>query len=115
MSAGSGEILTGELLDRVSHDRELLHCLVDLYCEDYPAQIAAARVAATAGDEAAVVRIAHGLRGALANLSAPFAAEMAREIEAGPSRPVNLDAFEAELHTVAASLREVCADNLNRH
>jgi two-component system, sensor histidine kinase and response regulator len=70
-----------ELLERVGGDREFLHELVEIFREDYPAQILTAKEAAARGDHEALRRVGHSLKGALKNLAAPTASRLASELE----------------------------------
>ena len=70
-----------ELLERVDGDRQFLSELVGLLRGDYPDQIKTLREAAAQRDCDAVQEVGHALKGALSNLAAPLAAELAGEIE----------------------------------
>jgi CheY-like chemotaxis protein len=109
-------VATAELLDRIDGDRAFLAELLDLFREDYPAQISAAYEAARTGDAATVQRIGHALKGALGNLAAPTSARMAGQLETmGRSGNVQAAAaavneLEQELGRVVAILDSLCME-----
>jgi two-component system sensor histidine kinase/response regulator len=70
-----------ELLARIDGDVEFICELAEIFREDYPRQIGAARECLDDGDAAGVKRAAHGLKGALANLAATYAASLAGSLE----------------------------------
>jgi CheY-like chemotaxis protein len=74
-------IITAELLERIGGDRAFLSELLELFREEYPGQIRAAREAANTGDAATLQRIGHTLKGALANLAAPVCSGLAGQLE----------------------------------
>jgi two-component system, sensor histidine kinase and response regulator len=102
---------TVELLDRVGGDREFLGELVDVFMQDYPRQIKAAREFLAAGNFEEVKRTGHTIKGAMANLSATPAMLLATTIEAGTQDTaaisLTLNQLEAELIRVAATLAEL--------
>jgi PAS domain S-box-containing protein len=69
-----------ELLHRLDNNRELVKSIVELFHVEGPNQLTAVRVALDAGDAKGVERAAHTLKGAVALLSAPKAAEAVREL-----------------------------------
>ena len=70
-----------ELLERVDGDTAFIGELSEVFKEDYPRQMDAARSCYRDGDTQGLKRAAHGLKGALANLAAKHAMEMAASIE----------------------------------
>ncbi len=71
-----------ELMERIDGDRTLLAELADIFREEYPRQIRMAQEALAANDAAAIRRIGHSLKGALANLAATDASGLAASVEA---------------------------------
>ncbi|HEY1805127.1 MAG TPA: Hpt domain-containing protein [Terracidiphilus sp.] len=71
-----------ELLARVENDRELLEDLLMLFREDFPLLRDDLHAAVGAGNPAEVQKVAHTLKGMLANLSINRAAQLAADIEA---------------------------------
>ncbi len=69
------------LMDHVDDDLEFLEDIVGMLNEDSPALLEQIRVAAAAGDAAALVRPAHTLKGVLGNFYANRAESAARELE----------------------------------
>lgn len=70
-----------ELLDRIDHDRSLLRELVDLFRREYPHNLQAAQRAIDSLDAEGLRRAGHTLKGALSNLSASGASDLAAELE----------------------------------
>jgi CheY-like chemotaxis protein len=109
-------VTTAELLERIDGDRAFLSELLDLFREDYPAQLSAAREAARSGDAATLQRVGHALKGALGNLAAPVSSRMAGQIEAmGRSGDVQsaaaaVNELEQELGRVIAILDGLCME-----
>lgn len=105
---------SGELLERVGDDRDLLCEIADTFRTDWPVQMEAARVALASADAEGVERAAHCLKGALANLAANSARELAARIEdQGRSCQLeHLDSslveLEQELNRVTAALDALC-------
>ena len=79
-----------ELLERVDGDRELLGQLAALFSQGLPGLLGQMEAGLRAGDGEATARAAHTLKGALLNLAAGPAAELARQVEDG-GRLGNLD------------------------
>jgi len=71
-----------ELMERIDGDRSLLAELSEIFEEEYPKQLRAAHEALAQNDAAAVRRIGHSLKGALANLAATDASGLAASVEA---------------------------------
>src|SRR4051812_18801415 len=98
-----------ELLDRVDQDIEFLAETVQMLLDDGPALVADIRVAAAAGDAAAVGRSAHALKGMISNFCADGAHASAAEVErlgkAGDlaAVPAALEALDARLGELIAS------------
>jgi two-component system sensor histidine kinase/response regulator len=70
-----------ELTARVEGDLSFVGELLEVLREDCPRKLRAIREAKASGDLSAVKRIAHGLKGALGNVSANRAASLAAQIE----------------------------------
>ena len=107
---------TEELLERIDSDRVFLAELVELFRSDYPVQLQAAREALAQKDATGVKHVGHTLKGALSNLSATGALNMAREIESlgksGNLSPVEglLAQLEQELGRVTLKLESLCLE-----
>jgi two-component system, sensor histidine kinase and response regulator len=105
-----------ELLERIDGDRVFLAELVELFRTDYPEQIRKSREAVVNDDALALQRAAHGLKGALKNLAAPIAADLAAELEAmGKSGDIAFAAskmMELEVEVVRAvdALEALCME-----
>ena len=81
-TAPSGEAVNlKELLERVDGDTAFIGELSEVFKEDYPRQMDAARSCLRDQDAQGLKRAAHGLKGALANLAATRAMETAAAIE----------------------------------
>jgi HPt (histidine-containing phosphotransfer) domain-containing protein len=70
-----------ELIGRVDGDLPFLQQLVQLFAEGLPAHLQEIERAILGGDGARLSRHAHSLKGALLNLAAAPAAEVARQLE----------------------------------
>jgi HPt (histidine-containing phosphotransfer) domain-containing protein len=95
-----------DLLQRVEDDWELLRDIVGAFADDWPQQLALL-VGALANDDASTaVVVAHRLKGALANLSAPAAADSAARIErlASAGELAAASQVAARLHTQLQSI-----------
>lgn len=109
-------VCTEELLERIDGDRAFLSELLDLFRQDYPGQLQAAREAVSKGDAAALQRVGHALKGALGNLAAPIASRLAGELESmGRSGDIALAGtrvaeLEEELPRVIAMLEALCLE-----
>ena len=68
-------------MDRVGGDKSLLKELAEIFLEDYPKQLTQIAEAIAKQDWTTAEREAHGLKGAVANFSAPDAVEAARALE----------------------------------
>ncbi len=68
-------------MERVGGDCELLKELGQLFLEEYPRLMGELRAAHQAGDAKRVERVAHGLKGSVANFGAKRAVEVAYQIE----------------------------------
>lgn len=69
------------MLERLCGDEELLHEVLEVFREECPRMLETARSAARAGDADGVARAAHTLKGALLNISARSAADLAGDLE----------------------------------
>ena len=94
-------------LAHVEDDLDLLVELADMFLVDGPAQIEQLHEAVERGDIEAVRVIAHTLKGAAANFSAPPVVQAARELEV-IGRERNLGAAPAALATVKAEMDRLC-------
>ena len=105
-----------ELLERIDGDRDLLVELVDLFRADFPGQVAIAKQAAAQQDADALQRVGHAMRGALSNLAARAAAQMAGELESmGENHRMALAGgkvteLEEELGNVLRALDGLCLE-----
>ena len=105
-----------ELLERVDGDRGFIAELAEVFREDYPRQMRAAREAAAAGDAEKVRRAGHALKGALSNLAAARACEFAFALETmGRSGDLSgaaltLTQLEDELPRVEKKLQSICPE-----
>lgn len=114
-------INTRELWARVGGDRALLLEFLELFRLDYPAQIRAARKAVVEAQSQDLERTVHSLKGALANLSATTACQLATRLEEmGRSNDLTqaglaLSRLEQELGRVTTTLdiflKEVTAED----
>jgi CheY-like chemotaxis protein/HPt (histidine-containing phosphotransfer) domain-containing protein len=111
-----GSVDVQQLLDRIDNDRALLAELTDIFQGDYPRQLQLAQDALEASNAAETQRVAHTMKGALSNLSATRAADLASQLEhAGRSHQlagaqVTLDALKAELVGVMQVLNSLCPE-----
>lgn len=69
------------LFELVDHDSDFLATLVGTFLDDCPDYMDAIREAVEAGDAETLVREAHGLKGAAANMQAEAAQVAARRLE----------------------------------
>jgi two-component system sensor histidine kinase/response regulator len=68
-------------LARVGGDTDLLKEIAKLFLEEYPKMLVELRDAAAKGDAQALERIAHGLKGSVANFGARAAVDAALKLE----------------------------------
>ena len=107
-----------ELMERIDGDRTFLEELVVLFRADYPAQIRKGREAVVNDDALGLQRAAHALKGALRNLAAPIAGDLAAELEAmGKSGDLTFAAsktmeLEAEVARVVEALEALCMETV---
>jgi two-component system sensor histidine kinase/response regulator len=105
-----------ELMARIGDDREFLAELVDVFRSDYPKQMRLLREAIAQRDTEAVMRVAHTVKGTLANLAAPRGRAIATEIEdaAGSGdlakAGASADNLEQELDRVVLALDALCVE-----
>jgi two-component system sensor histidine kinase/response regulator len=108
----------GELLDRLDGDRVFLAELTELFRADYPRQIRAIREAILQDDALGVKQASHALKGALSNLAASQAREMAANLErlgaSGDlaSARTALGDLEKELTRTIESLDALCQETV---
>ncbi len=74
------------LLERLDGNRSLAGELIDTFLEEAPAILGSLRGAVDARDGRGIERSAHGARGALLNLSASEAAQLAHQLESAARR-----------------------------
>jgi CheY-like chemotaxis protein len=105
-----------ELLERIDGDRAFLAELTELFQGDYPRQIRAIQEAIEQNDAVGVKQASHALKGALCNLAASRAGEMAADLERiGGSGDLelarrSLGDLEKELVNTLDSLHYLCQE-----
>jgi CheY-like chemotaxis protein len=105
-----------ELLERIDDDRNFLAELLELFRGAYPVQMSKGREAVANDDAAGLERVAHALKGALKNLSAPKASRLAQELEDMGKSGTTTDAggklteLEEELGRVVEQLQSLCPE-----
>jgi two-component system, sensor histidine kinase and response regulator len=99
----STSVNRSELLQRIDGDRALLAELVAIFRKEYPDLLYGARAAIQRKDSSALERMGHSLRGALANLSALTATDLAAELET-MGRSGKLSQAAAKLHELEQEL-----------
>jgi CheY-like chemotaxis protein len=115
-SHGQPAVNADELLDRLDGDRVFLAELTELFRADYPRQIGAIHEAIQRNDAHGVKQASHALKGALSNLAASEAREMAANLErfglSGDlaSATTALDSLEKELVRTMESLDALCQE-----
>jgi two-component system, sensor histidine kinase and response regulator len=115
-SNGQPAVDVDELLDRLDGDRLFLAELTELFRADYPRQIGAIHEAIQHNDAHGVKQASHALKGALSNLAASEAREMAANLErlglSGDlaSATTALDGLEKELVRTMESLDALCQE-----
>src|SRR5580658_9600337 len=115
-SNGQPAVDVDELLDRLDGDRLFLAELAELFRADYPRQIGAIHEAIQHNDAHGVKQASHALKGALSNLAASEAREMADNLErlglSGDlaSATTALDGLEKELVRTMESLDALCQE-----
>ena len=101
------------LFDVVDEDPAFLKTLINTFLDDCETYMSALRTAVEEGDEDALEKEAHGLKGAVANLQAEPAREAARRLEElGRSGAVGeadraLDRLETEIDRLRSALVEM--------
>jgi PAS domain S-box-containing protein len=110
---GASGLEPGSLLDRFGGDTTLLRRLVRVFLDDCPRMVSKMKKAAAAQDAEALVKAAHGFKGAVSNFGATGVLEMARQLEA-KARQHDLAAarqmsqqLEAAIPALVESLRAV--------
>lgn len=104
------------LFDLVDGDPEFLAALIDTFLGDCETYVDSIQTAIDEGDEEALVREAHGLKGAVANMQAESARAAAYRLEKiGRSgeieqAPRALQELEDELSHLEPALRELVCD-----
>jgi two-component system, sensor histidine kinase and response regulator len=107
-----------ELMDRLDGDRAFLAELTELFRTDYPRQIGAIHEAIHRNDAPGVKQASHALKGALSNLAASEAREMAANLErlgvSGDlaSASTALGNLEKELTRTMESLDALCQETV---
>src|SRR5665213_2311814 len=105
-----------ELMERIDGDRTLLAELAEIFREEYPKQTRLAHEALAVNDAAAIRRIGHSLKGALANLAATEASGLAASVEAmGKSGDLSqlsgkLLEMQSTMHNVVTSLQSLTVE-----
>jgi two-component system sensor histidine kinase/response regulator len=118
IEVGTETIDENVLLFRLGGDREFLAELVTLFREDCPSMMIRIRTALRQHDAAEVIRVAHSLRGPLANFSASSAAALAAKVEyaaaAGDLNTANaaFSSFEPELLRAIDALSAICEERV---
>lgn len=115
----SGEAIDwDELLERVEGDRAFLSELAEIFRSDYPRQIESISDAIARQDSQSVKRTSHALKGALSNLAAVRARDMAAALEHMASKGDLTDArpallpLQEELTRVVNSLDVLCRETV---
>jgi two-component system, sensor histidine kinase and response regulator len=114
--SGPQSVNADELLERLDGDRAFLAELTELFRADYPRQVKAISEAIQHNDAAGVKQASHALKGALSNLAASQAREIAAELErVGASGNLsaagsNLRELEKELTRTMESLDSLCQE-----
>ena len=109
-------VIAAELLDRIEGDITLLAELLELFRKEYSGQIRTLRQAVENGDPATLQRVGHALKGALGNLSAPVASNLASQLEtigkAGETDGAEdiLNALDPEIDRVVQELGALCLE-----
>jgi two-component system sensor histidine kinase/response regulator len=112
--AANGSVDVVQLLDRLDDDRALLAELLEIFRREYPDLLQAAQGSIDAQRPADLERAGHTLKGALGNLSATNASDLAGELERiGHSTDLTeaqtvLDRLVPELGNVIRSLESLC-------
>lgn len=113
----SGPVLdTGDLLERIGGDGELLAELAAAFHRDSPQQAERLRSAVALGDAREVTQAAHSLKGALASLGAVRARALASELEQMGKRgdlagaAELCAALEREIVHVGQALEKLCVE-----
>jgi two-component system sensor histidine kinase/response regulator len=107
-----------ELLERLDGDRTFLAELTDLFRADYPRQIHLIREAIQQNDAPGVKQASHALKGALSNLAASQAREIAANLErlgaSGNLAPATivLGDLEKEITRAVESLDALCQETI---
>jgi two-component system, sensor histidine kinase and response regulator len=115
---GQSSINVDELLERLDGDRTFLAELTELFREDYPRQLGAIHQAIQRNDATGVKQASHALKGALSNLAASEAREVAANLErlgvSGDlaSAGTALDGLEKELARTMDSLDALCQETI---
>ena len=110
----NGSVDVIQLLDRLDDDRSLLAELLEIFRREYPDLVQAAQQSISALKPADLERAGHTLKGALGNLSATNASDLAGELERiGRSTDLTeaqtvLDRLVPELGCVIRSLESLC-------
>jgi len=104
--APEGEQLVDEaaLLERLEGDRPFMRELLAIFVDESPGRRGAFEAAAAAGDAAALMRAAHGLKGCALSLCAAPLAGLAGRVEAASAAARRVASFPPELAESASSL-----------
>lgn len=107
-NASDSVLNVAQALERMEGDRELLEELAHLFTDEWPKSAAEIEAALKAGDATQLERLAHGLKGAAANVGAERLSTAALEMEK-MSAARNLKSISAQWEVVkkeAAALFE---------
>jgi CheY-like chemotaxis protein/HPt (histidine-containing phosphotransfer) domain-containing protein len=80
-AASQGSVDVIQLLDRIDDDRSLLAELIDIFRREYPGNLEAVQMAIQTRNPEALQRAGHTLKGALGNLAASGASDLAAGLE----------------------------------
>jgi two-component system sensor histidine kinase/response regulator len=104
--ASNSSLDADQLLERIDHDRAFLAELIEVFRQEYPESLEAAKTAIDSSDAVGVERSAHKLKGMLSNLSAARASSFAAELET-IGRSQNLANALSALNRLAAEFPNV--------
>jgi signal transduction histidine kinase/DNA-binding response OmpR family regulator len=102
------------LLERIDHDRAFLAELIQVFRQEYPENLEAAKAAIDKSDAVGLEHSAHKMNGKLSNLSATCASSLAADLESiGRSQDLAnaqsiLNQLAAELPNVERALEALC-------
>ena len=106
---GPGVFSPDALLERLDGDREVMAEVLDLFVTESRAYLTRAADAVNAGDWQQLGRIAHGLKGAAANVGAEAARASAAVLETTARSPDPSETVQ-QLADLEAAIEVICAD-----